>query len=309
MPKTIYLFLKKDKVFKKWKEQLFSELKDKYLLKFFYSSKSLLESFLFRPPDMILFNYEKDPLAFEQIISLKKNFNLTGIPVILVVNELDFKFLINKAEVVDDFVIIHEDLKKVILRIEYAFKRIERISDTNPLTGLPGNTSISKCLEKILKEKQKVAIGYVDLDNFKVYNDVYGFLKGDELIKNLARILATTLNEKVGQGYFLGHIGGDDFVFVVPIEKGEEVAKEIIKKFEATLPIFLKEEDLKRGYFITKDRQGHLGQIPLPSVSIALVPIYPNKFKHLGEISQRAAEVKALVKKMPGSNYFIDRRK
>ncbi|WP_051173024.1 GGDEF domain-containing protein [Thermodesulfobacterium hveragerdense] len=309
MSKTIYLFLKRDKIFKKWKEQLFFELKERYFLKFFYSSKFLLENFLFKPPDMVLFNYEKDPLAFEQIISLKKNFNLTGIPVILVVNGLDFEFLINKAEVVDDFVIIHEDLKEVILRIEYAFKRIERISDTNPLTGLPGNTSISKYLEKILKEKQKVAIGYVDLDNFKVYNDVYGFSRGDELIKNLARILATTLNEKVGQGYFLGHIGGDDFVFVVPIEKGEEVAKEIIKKFETTLSIFLEEEDLKRGYFITKDRQGRLGQIPLPSVSIALVPIYPNRFKYLGEISQRAAEVKALVKKMPGSNYFMDRRK
>ncbi|QER41848.1 GGDEF domain-containing protein [Thermodesulfobacterium sp. TA1] len=311
MPKTIYLFLKRDNFFKfkKLKEQFVAEQKDRYVFKFFNSSKVLLEKFLFNPPDMVLIDHEKDPSTFEQILALKKDFNLTTIPIVLVVNNLDFEFLMKKAEVVDDFVLIYEDLKEVILRIEYAFKRIERISDNNPLTGLPGNTSISKFLEKIIKEKQKVVIGYVDLDNFKAYNDVYGFSRGDEVIKNLARILASTLNEKAREGSFLGHIGGDDFVFVVPIDKAEEVAKEIIRKFESTLSIFLKEKDLKKGFLITKDRQGHLSEIPLPSVSIALIPVYPNKFRHIGELSQRAAEVKAIVKKMKGSNYFIDRRK
>ena len=305
---VIYVFLKKSRFFLDWKKSLLDELKDKYEFKFFYNSKKFLEYLLFHPPSMILYYYPKDPKTFERLVSIKKEFNLRIIPLILMVDKMDFEFLREKADVVDDFIITVEEPKETVLRIEYAFKRLERVADNNSLTGLPGNTSIARTIERILHSDKAYAVAYVDLDNFKSYNDKYGFSKGDEMIKNLARILLNAVVEFSPDDYFVGHIGGDDFVFIVPLERVEKICQEVIRRFDSTVPYFVNQEDLSQGYFICKNRQGKLTKIPLPSVSIAVVPVHKGKFSHIGEISQRAAEVKSYVKKMSGSNYFIDRR-
>ncbi len=306
--KVIYLFLKKNSFFKKWKDFLNKKLGSKYNLKIFYKADDFITNFLFNPPFMAIYYYPKDPSTFEKLCMIKKDFNLRIIPLIVIVDDLDFKFLLSKAEVIDDFITTMEGVEVFILRIEYAFKRLERISDNNPLTGLPGNVSIGKAIEKVLNDSKPHAVAYVDLDNFKAYNDLYGFFKGDEMIKNLARIIFNTVSEFSPEDYFVGHIGGDDFVFIVPLDKVKKVSQEIINRFDNTLPYFLKPEDMEKGYFIAKDRRGHICKISLPSVSIAIVPVYKGKFIHIGEVASRAAEIKNIVKKLEGSNYFIDRR-
>jgi diguanylate cyclase (GGDEF)-like protein len=233
----------------------------------------------------------------------------TGLPIILIVDEIKLETLLAKAELVDDFVSLHTEVEEIILRIEYAFKRIERISDNNPLTGLPGNTSIEQAIKEFMHSSEPYAICYADIDNFKAYNDRYGFTRGDEIIKNLARIIVNTVKEFCPQKSFVGHVGGDDFVFIVPLEKAEEITKEILRRFNLLVKNFIDPEDLEKGYFISKDRQGNIKKFSFPSVSIALIPVYQGKFKHYGEIIQRAAEVKKLAKKISGNSYFIDRRK
>jgi len=305
---VIYVFMKKNKFFLQWKQALLEKFENKYEFKFFYNSKKFLEHLLFHPPCMILYYYPKDPVTFEKLVSIKKEFNLRIIPLLLMVDRLEFEFLRKMADIVDDFVITSEEPEETVLRIEYAFKRLERVADNNSLTGLPGNTSIARTIERILSSEKPYAVAYVDLDNFKSYNDKYGFSKGDEMIKNLARILVNAVVEFSPDDYFVGHIGGDDFVFIVPLEKVEKICQEVIRRFDSTIPYFVDQEDLKKGYYICKNRQGEITEIPLPSVSIAVVPVQKGKFSHIGEISQRAAEVKSVVKKMKGSNYFIDRR-
>ena len=304
----IYIFLKRNKFFANWKKILLEHLGKKYKFYFFYNSKKFLEKILFQPPSMIIYYYPKDPKAFENLVSIKKEFNLRIIPLLLMVDSLDFEFLLAKADIVDDFIITSEGTAETILRIEYAFKRLDRVADNNPLTGLPGNTSIAKTIKRVIYSKKPYAVAYVDLDNFKSYNDTYGFSKGDEMIKNLARIILNSVVEFSPEDYFVGHIGGDDFVFIVPLDRMEKICQEIIKRFDSTVPYFVGSKDLDQGYFMCKNRQGKMCKIPLPSVSIAVVPVYENKFNHIGEVTERAAEVKSVVKKMKGSNYFIDRR-
>ncbi|RKX63046.1 MAG: diguanylate cyclase response regulator [Thermodesulfobacteriota bacterium] len=258
---------------------------------------------------MILYYYPKNQKGLNDLIELRKNFNLVNIPLVLILDKLDSNFLLSISDWADDFFTLNKDLTEVFLRIEYSLKRIERISDNNPLTGLPGNISISKAIERVLKSSKPYAIAYVDLDNFKAYNDTYGFAQGDEMIKNLARILTYTVSEFSNNDYFVVHIGGDDFVFIVPLEKIETISKEIIKRFNTLIPSFLHKKDLERGYFISLNRVRETSKIPLPSLSIAIIPVYKNKFKHIGEISARATEIKRLIKTLEGSNYFIDRRK
>jgi len=304
--KTIYGYFKKKKPFTSWSKNL----KKYYNFKAFYNQQKFLENFLFYPPDLLLYYHSKDSQNIDTILNeLKIKFNLVKIPFILIVDHIDFDFLVKESDMIDDFLTINHELEELILRIEYAFKRVERISDNNPLTGLPGNTFIREAITKILKSVHPYAVAYVDLDNFKAYNDYYGFDRGDEIIKNLARILVSTISEYCkNQKYFIGHIGGDDFVFIVPLEKVKEISQEIIQKFDTLITNFIDEEDLKKGYFLCKNRRGELQKIPFPSVSIAIVPVHKGKFKHIGEVITKLTEIKNYIKRFPGSNYFIDRR-
>jgi len=304
--KNIYALFKKSQPFISWKK----ELSLYYNLKVFYNTSKFLDALLFHPPEMLIYYYPKDPASFNELLKdLKLKFNLVKLPIILIVDEIKLETLLAKAELVDDFVSLHTEVEEIILRIEYAFKRIERISDNNPLTGLPGNTSIEQAIKEFMHSSEPYAICYADIDNFKAYNDRYGFTRGDEIIKNLARIIVNTVKEFCPQKSFVGHVGGDDFVFIVPLEKAEEITKEILRRFNLLVKNFIDPEDLEKGYFISKDRQGNIKKFSFPSVSIALIPVYQGKFKHYGEIIQRAAEVKKLAKKISGNSYFIDRRK
>ncbi|MGC9017852.1 MAG: GGDEF domain-containing protein, partial [Caldimicrobium sp.] len=276
--------------------------------KVFSDQKKFLEALLFSPPDGILYDYEKSKEGLQVLIKdIKIRFNLVRIPLILIVNQEHLQEIEKWLLAIDELLLKEDSPEEVKLRINLCLKRLERISDNNPLTGLPGNVSIEKELKKIIQSDTPWAVGYVDLDNFKAYNDLYGFTKGDEMIKNLARILTSTVESHTPYG-FIGHVGGDDFVFIVPLEVAEKIAQEIIKKFEILIPTFVSEEDLKRGCFISKDRQGRVCTFPLPSVSIAIVPVKKGKFKHTGEIAQRAGEIKKLLKAKEGSVYLIDRR-
>ncbi len=307
--KVIYVFLKKNKFFSKWKEELIHFLKGKYKFKIFYNFKKFLSAVLFEPPSMVIYYYHKNPKGLNNLVELRKRFNMFNIPLILILDHLDLNYLIFTSEWGDDFIFLDDKIGELFARIEYAFHRLERISDNNPLTGLPGNTSIYRALERILNINKHYAVAYVDLDNFKAYNDAYGFSQGDEMIKSIAKILVTTISDFSREDYFIGHIGGDDFIFIVPLEKSEPISKEIIKRFDTLAPTFLNQSDKERGYFISIDRVGNVSKIPIPSLSISIVPVVKGKFKHVGEISARLAEVKKVVKEMKGSKYFIDRRK
>ncbi len=307
--KFIYAFLKKNKILKEWKDALNKYLKDKYSLKPFYDFRKFLNALFFAPPSLTLYYYPKNKEGLKEIIKVRKSFYLINIPLILILDKLEPELLLSIADWTDDFIILDNNIEEAYLRIEYTFKKLDRISDNNPLTGLPGNISISKAIEKVMESSKPYAVAYIDLDNFKTYNDIYGFTQGDEMIKNLARIIVNILSELSKEDYFVGHIGGDDFVFIVPLDKVETVSKEIIKRFDLVVPSFLKKEDLERGYFVSANRVGEVCKIPLPSISIAIVPVWKGKFKHIGEISARAAEVKKVAKSMEGSSYFIDRRK
>ncbi len=298
------------------KKSTFSEkikiLKKNYTLKNFTKSKDLLSAVLFDPPKILIYYLENESKLklLETLLNLKQNFNLVSMGIMLIIERENLKSLLAEEilwKSIDDFLFSQADEEELMLRVKIGLHRQERIADNNPLTGLPGNVSIEHALRRALESNELLTVAYVDLDNFKAYNDLYGFSAGDEVIKNLARILQTTIFEKSPKS-FIGHIGGDDFIFIIPSELTEEICQGIIKKFNLLLPAFLKEEDLKRGYFICKNRAGELCKIPLLSVSIAGVPIKKGKFKHPGEVASRAAQVKSYVKSLPGSNYFIDRR-
>ncbi len=269
-----------------------------------------LEALLNDPPDLLIIqkglpnNLDKDVIQ-----ALKNNLQLALLPIFLVISGNEFSAGIDWDEYpVDDLLSDKAGVEEVIARVTLALARVLRVADNNPLTKLPGNSSILKTIQNILDSQKDRAIGYVDIDNFKPYNDRYGFARGDEVIRMVARILVNVIQEEAGSREFVGHVGGDDFVFAVPLELVKQVCEKILTNFNSLIPLFLDEADLEAGCFLSIDRQGQKQTFPLTSLSIAIVPCPKGKYKHYGEVASVAAQLKKQVKKLPGSNYLIDRR-
>lgn len=194
---------------------------------------------------------------------------------------------------------------KNIIRLLYINRRV------SPLTGLPGNVQIQAEIKKRLLNKEEFVMLYFDLDNFKAYNDVYGFLKGDEVIKFTAKTITSNIEKYATSGNtFIGHIGGDDFVGIVAIEDDyETICQNIIVEFDKGVSKFFSKEDLEKGYLEVPNRKCIIEEFPLISLSIGVVVAHKNRFVNALEISEVGAQVKHLAKTTIGSAYAIDRRK
>ena len=194
----------------------------------------------------------------------------------------------------------------------YTIKNLDRLLKMNrrisPLTGLPGNVQIHAELKKRITNKEEFSVLYLDLDNFKAYNDVYGFLKGDEIIKYTADTIVRCVHNYIHEGAFVGHIGGDDFIAIVPILNCDEICKNIIASFDAHVTKFFTEEDVEKGYIEVANRKGIIEQFALTAISIGAVIADKNRFSNILEIGEVGAQVKHVAKSIIGSSYAIDRR-
>lgn len=194
----------------------------------------------------------------------------------------------------------------------YTVKNVIRLLDTNrrvsPLTGLPGNVQIQAEIKKRLLNNEQFSILYIDLDNFKAYNDVYGFLNGDEMIKFTARCISNHLHDTEDEGNFVGHIGGDDFVAITSNINCEQICQNIVLEFDQGELKYFNKKDIEKGYLEVPNRKCIIEQFPLTSISIAVVVVDEGRFKNVLEIGETAAQVKHLAKTTPGSTYVIDRR-
>lgn len=207
-----------------------------------------------------------------------------------------------------DFVAAPVSPQEVCIRSRLCLLRSNLELDANPLTRLPGNNTILQEIQRRLDAAQAFALAYLDIDSFKAYNDRYGFARGDDALRMTARIiLNAVVNLGSGSG-FVGHIGGDDFIVILPMQQIESACREIIAHFDLIAPSLYDETDRRQGSLLLKDRQNRLCRFPLMTLSIAVVPSWGRGFDHVGQIIARAAELKAAAKAESGSIYLIDRR-
>ena len=196
--------------------------------------------------------------------------------------------------------------------IYYTIKNLDRLLKMNrrisPLTGLPGNVQIHAELKKRITNKEEFSVLYLDLDNFKAYNDVYGFLKGDQIIEYTANVILKCIHQSFKENYFVGHIGGDDFIAIVPTLNVDNICQLIIANFDEGVAKFFTEEDLEKGYIEVANRKGIIEQFALTAISIGAVIADKNRFANILEIGEVGAQVKHVAKSIIGSSYAIDRR-
>jgi diguanylate cyclase (GGDEF)-like protein len=209
----------------------------------------------------------------------------------------------------DDYITKPFNERELLSRIRNTLRRIDRNRAANPLTGLSGNLEIQREISSRIAKEEQFAVIYVDLDNFKSYNDAYGYAKGDIAIKMTADILADMIQHFGNRDDFVGHIGGDDYVLVTTPDKMVTICRETITQFDERIKEIFNEEDLAKGFISTMNRRGNVENFPIMSISMAVVTNeYVNFQSHL-QVAETASGVKKLVKAMDGSNYLVDRRR
>jgi GGDEF domain-containing protein len=193
-------------------------------------------------------------------------------------------------------------------RIELLLARSDRDLGVHPSTRLPGAGAIEREIMRRIQLPDLFAVCYADLDHFKEYNDRYSWNEGDRVIRILAMILHDVVKGVCGEQGFVGHIGGDDFIFVIPYEFIAEICGEITSIFDLLVQYQYSEVDRRAGYFFGKDRRGVLDRVPLMTLSIGVVTNAQRTFKEPRAVSRLATEMKTYAKTLSGSVYSIDRR-
>ncbi len=199
------------------------------------------------------------------------------------------------------------DEREQLLRLEMAVRRAERDVSVHPTTRLPGTPQIERDIGERIRSGELFAVCYADLDHFKEFNDRYGYNEGDRVIKLLSRILRDIVKAYAPTG-FVGHIGGDDFIFNVPLDQMQVCCEEILALFDELIPYQYTEEDRQAGYFLGRDRRGNILWVPLMTLSIGVVTNRNRRFTHTARVSELATEMKSFAKKLSGSVYAVDRR-
>lgn len=288
-----------------------------------------------------LFRYEKN-VSFSSIQTSEIDYVLQNIPTLIIINEdkinIDTIGMCRRIRENEDnratpIIVISSNLNKEhrlkildtaveyyikkpidIDYLYYTIKNLVKLIYVNrgvsPLTGLPGNMQIEAELKRRLRKKNGFSILYFDLDNFKAYNDIYGFLKGDEIIKLTARIIQRNIHDIDVEDSFIGHIGGDDFVAIVSSQIDfERICQNIIIEFDYEILEYFSNEDSENGYMEITNRKGVLEQFPLVSLSIGVVVVEKGNYRNIIEIAEVGAQVKHVAKNTSGSTYIINRRK
>jgi GGDEF domain-containing protein len=194
-----------------------------------------------------------------------------------------------------------------LLRLRMTLRRADRDVSVHPTTRLPGTVHIERDIGDRIRRGELFAVCYADLDHFKEFNDRYGYNEGDRVIRMLARLLRDIVKGHTAEG-FIGHIGGDDFIFNVALEHMRPCCELILEIFDELIPYQYTEEDRRAGYFLGRDRRGNILWVPIMTLSIGVVTNQHRTFTHTARVSELATEMKTFAKKLPGSVYAVDRR-
>ena len=272
--------------------------------------RAAIESARTELPDLILMDVNMEEMnGFEACEKLKGDYVTSSIPVIMLTSQDQIHNKIAGLDKgADDYVIKTVDPMELKARIDMIIRRTQEQSSANPLTKLPGNVAIERVVQQLLAEERIFSVCYCDLDNFKAYNDKYGYEAGDRVIVHTAELLMSATRQKGNADDFVGHIGGDDFVVITSVDREDGICTDLIGNFDRTIPNFYDRKDRMRKFIQVENRSGSQEKFPFMSITVAVVNNLADKFPSSHVIAERAAELKKYLKRFRGSNYLSERR-
>jgi diguanylate cyclase (GGDEF)-like protein len=264
-----------------------------------------------RRPDLVLLDIMMPELDGYEVCKRLRNDPRTkhACVIMLTAKSLSSDRVVGLTAGADDYMTKPFDPIELVARVKAALRRSREMRDVNPLTQLPGNIQVQEEVTTRVRVTSPFALMYIDLDNFKAFNDHYGFLRGDEAIKLLAQCTESALSKVGGEEHFLGHIGGDDFVSIVAPALSEVVAEEIIQRWDREVISMYDSEDVQRGHIEVENRRKQRRWYPIMTVSIGIATSDRRPIENHWKASEIAGEMKQFAKRDSFSSYAIDRRR
>jgi diguanylate cyclase (GGDEF)-like protein len=260
-------------------------------------------------PRVVAFDAREDgPAVWKGVKRLKEDSYTSVVPSVVIVGASSEDFSAAFEAGADEVIRPTDSGVEMSTRLDAMLRRSDRDLTVHPSTRLPGAVEIEAEVQRRLTAGEPFAMCYADLDHFKEFNDRYSYNDGDRVIRILAKILHDVVKGISGESGFVGHIGGDDFIYVIHAAEISEVSEEIISVFDELIPFQYSEQDRRAGYFFGKDRRGQLHRVPLMTLSIGIVTNERRHFTHAAQVSELATEMKSYAKTLPGSVFSIDRR-
>ena len=259
-------------------------------------------------PALIVFGGAEREAAIGTCRTLKEDTFSAVIPVVFLTQAGEGRGLEALEAGADEVITAEMTPEEQAMRLQVTLNRADRDVSVHPSTRLPGTAQIERDITDRIRSGTRFAVCYADLDHFKEFNDRYGYNRGDTVIGMVSRILRDVVKAYAPAG-FIGHIGGDDFIFNVPLEVMDTCCEEIIGIFDELIELQYSEADRRAGYFLAKDRRGNLHRIQLMSLSIGVVTNRNRTFVHPARVSELATEMKSYAKTLEGSVYAVDRRR
>jgi diguanylate cyclase (GGDEF)-like protein len=262
-------------------------------------------------PSLILLDVMMPGLdGFEVCRRLRADPRTSHVPVIfLTAKSMTADKVVGLTAGADDYVLKPFDPIELVARVRTTLTRAAELRATSPLTGLPGNHRINVEISRRLAAGEELAVVYADVNDFKSYNDRYGFLRGDSVILLTAEIIQQALAEHAGSERFIGHIGGDDFILVCHPDEVESVCEGAVQEFDRRIPSTYDPDDAERGYLELPDRQGDMRRFPLMTVALGVATTERREYCDHREMVEVATEMKSFLKRRRDvSAYAIDGR-
>lgn len=275
------------------------------------SEKNKLKEAMLSLPDLIIVNEDNLKTDTDVILrSFRDNTDYSITPIILVSSISD---KVHRTQMLEHGIEIYIVKPLNEMYFFYTIKNISRLIASNrcisALTGLPGNVQIENEMKRRMSSQDIYAVLYVDLDNFKSYNDKYGFMNGDEVIKFTSDLIQESIQKYGIPGDFLGHIGGDDFVAIVNYENAKKIGRSVVKNFDARIKKFYNQEDATKGWIRVVNRKGKLEKYPIMTITVAMISNKYKKYNTTLDIGEDGAMIKKKAKTILGSTFLEDRRK
>jgi diguanylate cyclase (GGDEF)-like protein len=260
-------------------------------------------------PDIVLLDLALPMLSGDAVHErLRAHYRTRNIPILILSTTSDVDRKVERlAAGADDYITKPFEIAELVGRVRAALMRTQSLRDLSPLTGLPGNAALTNEMNDRIAAKRAFSLLHVDLDDFKSFNDRYGYATGDRAIISLADVIEHTI-DLGGDADFVGHIGGDDFMVLSEAPDPELLAQEIAERFELVAAALHEPEDRERGWFVATDRVGTVRQVPLASISIGITRCLGEGDENAAHLAHLASEMKEVAKRTVGSSWSMDRR-
>ncbi|MBP5429847.1 MAG: response regulator [Elusimicrobiaceae bacterium] len=260
-------------------------------------------------PDLLILDYEMPKkTGFEVVKEVRSRTGYLHTPIIIFTAVTDKSTKLEGLGLdIDDYLTKPADEDEIVARVKLLLKRSQQKMDSNPLTHLPGNPSIQARVEREIASQKPFAVLYCDLNNFKSYNDKYGFEAGDRVLKATSEIIVDAARQDPES--FVGHIGGDDFIVVCSFDKAEQIAKIITTTLDKTAASFYTPQDQQQGFMQSTNRKGETENFPFLAIGVGIVHNTKKPLTSFAMVSNIGSELKCLAKQHEkGSYYVMDRR-